>query len=162
MIPVSHALFLSLSRNDCHRIRTAVATAYPAEGCGLLAGVTEGTACWRVTRVVPTRNLLTQRDRFEVDPAARFALMRDVRGGSERLIGHYHSHPDGPACPSATDRAMAFEPELIWVIVAVANGRAETIKAYRLGGPTIHPVTIITPPERSRRFQGSHDEGATR
>ena len=153
MIAAPHALFLSLSRNDCRRIQAAAAAAYPAEGCGLLAGVaadaaaegSEEVTCWRVTRVVPSCNLLNQKDRFEIDPAVRFALMRDLRGGPERLIGHYHSHPDGPACPSATDRAMAFEPELIWVIVAVANGRAETIKAYRLDGPIIHPVTIITP-----------------
>ncbi|KAF0139431.1 MAG: Mov34/MPN/PAD-1 [Rhodospirillaceae bacterium] len=137
---------LSLAPADLDRIRAAAVAAYPAECCGLLAGEVTAEGELRVTRVVPAHNLLamTRRDRFEIDPVARLALMRHLRGGAERLIGHYHSHPDRPAYPSSTDLAMAFEPDLIWVIVAVNNGWAGMTRAYRLAGTVIHGVPLLT------------------
>ncbi len=32
-------------------------------------------------------------------------------------MGYYHSHPAGPACPSATDEAMANGDASIWAII---------------------------------------------
>ena len=62
--------------------------------------------------------------RFEVDPALRFSLMRRLRGSRDNIVGHYHSHPEASAAPSAYDASVVFEPDLIWVIVAVAAGRS--------------------------------------
>lgn len=123
---------LSLPATLLTQITAAAEAAYPAECCGLLVG--RGRRHLRVTRVVPSANLLAaeHRDRFEVDPAVRLALMRELGDGPERLIGHYHSHPDHAAAPSATDLAMAFEPELVWLITAVAGGRAGATAAFRL------------------------------
>ena len=114
------------------RIAAAAEAAYPRECCGLLAGrMTPGGIL--VTRVVASRNTADgdQRDRFEVDPQVRFDLMRALEGSDERLVGHYHSHPDHPAVPSATDRRMAHEPDLVWLITAVAAGRATATRAWR-------------------------------
>ncbi len=125
-------------------ITAAAEAAYPAECCGLLVG--RGRRQLRVTRVVPSVNLLAaeRRDRFEVDPALRLALMRELGDGPERLIGHYHSHPDHAAAPSATDLAMAFEPELVWLITAVAGGRAGATAAFRLaaGGGAFRALAL--------------------
>lgn len=108
--------------------------AYPGECCGLLAGrpVPDGTLT--VTRVVASANTAEPPapDRFEVDPQVRFDLMRALEGTDEEVIGHYHSHPDHPAKPSDTDLAMAFEPELVWLITAVINGTAGRTRAWRL------------------------------
>ena len=41
---------------------------------------------------------------------------RAMRDGGPRLIGYYHSHPRGPARPSATDRKMAAGDGMIWAI----------------------------------------------
>ena len=122
-----------LAAADLDAIAAAAEAAYPHECCGLLAGRTAAPDALRVTRVVPSRNVAEQRrhDRFEVDPQVRFDLMRALAGSDERLIGHYHSHPDHPAVPSATDRAMAHEPDLIWLITAVAAGRATATRAWR-------------------------------
>ncbi len=113
-------------------IVAAAEAAYPRECCGLLAGrtTTDGIL---VTRVVASRNTAAghRRDRFEVDPQVRFDLMRALEGSDERLVGHYHSHPDHPAIPSATDRRMVHEPDLIWLITAVAAGHATTTRAWR-------------------------------
>jgi len=111
--------------------------------------VGRGTRIVTVTRVVASPNLLAgSGDRFEVDPALRFGLMRALEGGDERIVGHYHSHPDHPAEPSARDLAMAFEPDLVWLITAVAGGQAIHTTAHRLdaGRHRFRPVGLRLAP----------------
>lgn len=106
---------------------------YPSECCGLLAGSGNSAKGILITRVAPSDNVTETdtRDSFEVDPKVRFDLMRTLEGTDERIIGHFHSHPDHPAEPSATDRAMIYEPELYWLIVAVDKTGTKDIKAYK-------------------------------
>jgi len=127
----------------------AAETAWPAEACGLIIGRGKGQLV-RVTRVVPAPNLLAgTTDRFELDPAVRIRVERELResGAKDRIVGHYHSHTDGTADPSATDRACAFEPDLAWVIIGVLNGQAIHTQGHRLderrGG--FRPVPIRIP-----------------
>ncbi|WP_096701366.1 M67 family metallopeptidase [Magnetospirillum sp. 15-1] len=128
---------LVLSAEQMASIATAAEAAWPAEGCGLLIG--KGRRVVTVTRIMVADNLLKTQgnDRFELDPVVRFAAERSVRGTGERVIGHWHSHPDGSAKPSATDLAQAWEPEMIWLIVGIAadgDGRPQAIQmqAHRL------------------------------
>lgn len=124
--------------------------AWPRECCGLLAGAggpgDPGGAEIFIRRACAARNVDAsgRPDRFELDPQARFDLMRELEGGPEKLLGHYHSHPDGAAEPSAADCAMAHEPDLIWLICAVKNAGAGAaprpaagpVRAFRItGGP---------------------------
>jgi proteasome lid subunit RPN8/RPN11 len=90
-----------------------LAAASPAhEVCGLLLG--EGD---RIDRIVPTANVAADPTRwFEIDPVALFAALRAERAGGPRVIGHYHSHPNGSAQPSPRDAAAA-EPGKLWLIV---------------------------------------------
>ncbi|MBF0327200.1 MAG: M67 family metallopeptidase [Alphaproteobacteria bacterium] len=127
----------------------AAEAAWPAEACGLIVGRGKGQLI-RVTRVEPAANLLADTpDRFELDPAARIRLEVDLRerGGKDRIVGHFHSHTDGTAEPSATDRAMAFEPDHAWVIVGVVEGQAIQTLAHRLDEKrgNFRPVPIRTP-----------------
>lgn len=129
----------------------AAEAAYPEESCGLLIG--RGKRILRVSRVVASVNLRTgSGDRFEVDPALRFRLMRDLEGTSEWIIGHFHSHPDHPAEPSRYDLEMAFEPELVWVITAVDRGRALHTAAHRFNATKrrFQPVLMrLAPPAKN-------------
>lgn len=127
----------------------AAEAAFPAEACGLIIGRGKGQLI-RVTRVVPAGNLLaTTDDRFELDPAVRIAVEKELRdsGTKDRVIGHYHSHTDGTADPSATDRAMAHEPELAWLIIGVLDGQAIQTLAHRMDEKRaqFRPVPIRTP-----------------
>ena len=86
-----------------------------------------------MTEIIAAENVLKieRQDRFELDPRARFAAERAVRGTGDRVVGHWHSHPNGSARPSATDLAQAWEPDLVWLIVAVAaggNGRPQALQ----------------------------------
>lgn len=114
------------------QIAQAAEHAYPEECCGLLIGHGDDTAGIAVTGVAASRNVAEghRRDSFEVDPKLRFDVMRELNGGPDRIVGHYHSHPDHTAQPSARDAAMVFEPDLVWVIVAVAGGRAGEVRAH--------------------------------
>jgi len=94
----------------------------------------------RVTRVLPTPNRAAMpRRAFEVDPSAHIALLRTLRdqaqdGRRERVLGHYHSHPDHPAQWSTTDLAEAHWTGCSYVITSVEHGHAELTHAFLLQG----------------------------
>lgn len=124
-----------LSAADLQRIRAQAERAYPHECCGLLVGRATGNGDLYVTEVHPSDNV-TESDPakgFEVDPRLRFKLMRDAeaRGDGTDIVGHYHSHPDHPAEPSATDLAMVYEPDFVWLICGVTKNGAGAIGAFR-------------------------------
>lgn len=133
---------LLLKREDLKRVADQAEAAYPREACGLLAGFERADGDFEVTRVAASENVAVpaQHDRFEIEPELRLRLMRELRdaapaampGAAQRIIGHYHSHPDGSARPSATDLEMAWEPDLVWLITAVIDGQAVQSTAHLL------------------------------
>ena len=135
-------MLIRLSPGQINEIRVFAQDAYPNECCGLLAGRTAANGDITVTRIVTSPNTRIDdqghggQDRFEVDPQVRFDLMRALQGSDETIVGHYHSHPDHPAEPSETDLDQAFEPDLVWLIVAVEQDKAGEITAWRLNRET--------------------------
>ncbi len=101
----------------------AEAAATPArEVCGLLFG-----DCAAISHATPAANVSPHpADSFEIDPQALFAAIRAERAGGARLVGHYHSHPNGRPEPSARDAAAA-EPGRLWLILG--GGRARLWRA---------------------------------
>jgi len=140
---------ISLPADFLRQVEVAAEAAYPRECCGLFAGTHNGDGTIAVTRMraSPNRADKNRPDRFEIDPKVRFDLMRDIgefdrvdrldndgdqEAPCERIVGHYHSHPDHPAKPSKFDLEMAFEPDLFWMIVAVTKGLATATTIHRL------------------------------
>jgi proteasome lid subunit RPN8/RPN11 len=88
------------------------------EICGLLFGADD-----RIEYAQPAENIADHpQDTFEIDPRALFAALRAERAGGPRLIGHYHSHPNGRAEPSPRDLAAA-EPGKYWLIIGGSTAR---------------------------------------
>ena len=119
------------------------------EACGLITGRLSEGSVLIVTRIVEAQNILATNasDRFEVDPATRISLEKEIRETNEQLVAHYHSHPDNPAQPSSTDLENAHELELVWIIVSVMAGIAANVTAHRVlddrsGFEAIKLVTI--------------------
>ena len=107
--------------------------AYPNEACGLIVGRRAADQSLQATRIEASENLAPEpARRFEIDPRLHLTLQRLLRDSGEAVIGFYHSHPDGVARPSATDLAQAWGEDLVWVIVAVEQGRAGAVTAHRL------------------------------
>ena len=133
------------------RIERAAEAAYPGECCGLLVGRRGAADDTLVTRVAESTNVTTgdARTSFEVDPRTRLALMKEFRGRDDDIVGLYHSHPDHSAAPSARDLDRVFEPDLVWLITAVAEGRAVETRAhvFEPDGPRFRAVALCATAE---------------
>ena len=99
---------------------------FPEESCGFLVGRPA-----TIDRFVPAPNALRSKTAFEVDPQFLFELFRQLRSSGETLRAICHSHPTGPAVPSARDVAEAHDPDCAYVIVSMAGPEPE-IRAYRI------------------------------
>jgi proteasome lid subunit RPN8/RPN11 len=140
-----------IGRAELRQIADAAEAAYPGECCGLLVGVQHKNGVHEVKRVAPSRNLGKARDRFEIDPQLWVDVTRAHRGGAMRVVGLYHSHPDGPAQPSSIDLEAAWGEELVWLIVSVAGdgaspGQAVQVSAHLLdhGGRQFSELDLLT------------------
>ena len=82
--------------------------AYPHEGCGVLIGSLNGGIA-RIDRAagLPNRRAPSTDDRFEIDPLSYGRIEAELSGTPQRIIGFFHSHPDGVARPSSIDLEMA-------------------------------------------------------
>jgi len=100
---------------------------YPREACGLLIGGPD----FVVREIVPSPNLSPHpRKNFEIDPALIIEYQKKLRDGTERILGHYHSHPEGRAAPSIHDQAQNHDSRLTWLIVQVTDGCCRDIAAF--------------------------------
>ncbi len=103
---------VTISRHILQDVLGLAAAAPDREICGLLFGSSD-----RIDRAEPAANVADHpHDTFEIDPRALFAALRAERAGGARMIGHYHSHPNGSAEPSPRDLAAA-EPGKLWLIL---------------------------------------------
>jgi len=94
----------------------AARAAAPEECCGLIVGTQHPEP--RALRLVPASNTHPEPRRFfEIDPQVQFDTLRALRQSGEIILGHYHSHPAGPARPSARDLAEATDAELVWLVI---------------------------------------------
>ena len=112
----------------------------PNECCGLLIGTSEV-----VEDAVRARNVRRSATRFQVEPADHFAAIRKARSTGFEVIGAYHSHPNGPSCPSETDRLRLTDPTMFHVIVSLAHG-TRTVRAFRIADGNFTPLELLPVP----------------
>lgn len=124
-VEISSALLAALVRE--------AAGAHPLEACGLLFGTAGRVADCRLARNVAAEPA----QRFEIDPAALIAALRDERGGGPCVIGCWHSHPNDSATPSRTDAIMAAGDGKLWLIVA-----GSAVTAWRATASGFEPVEL--------------------
>lgn len=88
----------------------------PIEACGYLAEK-DGliSKCFQMT------NLDKSGEHFTMDPKEQFAVLKEVRESQFNLVAAYHSHPETPARPSEEDIRCAYDPQLSYVIVSMAE-----------------------------------------
>lgn len=121
---------LHLSDELAAQMLGAAARAFPLECCGLIEGVRTGDG-WRMTALHEAANVAEDPARhFLIDPQRQFDLMRKLRASATRIIGCFHSHPEGPAEPSATDRVQALEDDFLWLIAGGSDESGFMLQAY--------------------------------
>ena len=125
---------LLLPRGVRAELEADVGAGYPDETCGLLLGLSSKAGCC-VLLQRPARNLNQVRstDRFELDPVAYLAAEQAASAAGIELVGVWHSHPDHPARPSETDRAMAW-PGWSYLILSVTADGVVDLRSWRLAG----------------------------
>ena len=123
------ARVLHLSDELAAAVLQAAARAYPNEACGLIEGIDTADG-WRALAIHEAANVAGDpARRFLIDPEIQFALLRKLRGSERRIIGCFHSHPNGRAEPSATDSDNAYESDFLYLIAAGTHDVFE-LKAY--------------------------------
>lgn len=119
-------------------ITQAAEKSYPNECCGLLAGTGNVDEVVTITQVRTSSNVAkgSIKYHFEVDPKVHFELIHELEGTDQRVIGHFHSHPNHPARPSEEDLKMAFDPKLLWFIISLNQSRIDEVKVYKIDEST--------------------------
>jgi proteasome lid subunit RPN8/RPN11 len=122
---------IRLGRGALDAIRLEAARAYPHEACGALIGSSQA----HVSEALALPNQETARagTRFTIAPADYLGAEQAAEARGVQLIGFWHSHPDHPARPSATDREHAWEG-LLTVVVSVENGQPRDVTAWSVPG----------------------------
>jgi desampylase len=106
------------------QIEREARAAFPRECCGLIEGARDN-AIIRVSALHPARNLSERADRFEIDPADHFRALHAARANGCKIVGCYHSHPNGIAAPSEQDRTSALDENFVWLVCGIDAERAE-------------------------------------
>lgn len=105
------------------------------EICGLLFGV----SFLEIADARQSANVAGDpRTMFEIDPAMLIAAHKAERSGGPRLLGCYHSHPNGAPELSQTDRDAAGSAVALWLVIA-----SGAIRAWRnTGSGRFHEIEI--------------------
>jgi proteasome lid subunit RPN8/RPN11 len=110
----------------------------PTEACGLLVGREN-----EVLKQYPLTNIDHSAEHFSFDPKEQFAVLREARAQGLRIIANYHSHPESPARPSQEDIRLAFDPDIIYIILSLQEKENPVIKAFSIKAGQAEAIEII-------------------
>lgn len=109
----------------------------PEEACGMIGGYGE-----TATAVLPITNELHSPHRFRMAAEEQLNAFLFLEENKWDLIAIYHSHPEGPDHPSATDLAEFAYPGTQYLIWYRLNGSWE-VKAYILDNRSFAEIEIV-------------------
>jgi proteasome lid subunit RPN8/RPN11 len=113
----------------------------PHETCGLLAGNGK-----EVLKQYPLTNIDHSPEHFSFDPWEQFQVLREARKEGLQIIANYHSHPKSPARPSEEDIRLAYDPNIIYIILSLQEKDHPDLRAFSIKGGKIEEMNI------SRKF----------
>jgi proteasome lid subunit RPN8/RPN11 len=118
-----------LSARQLRQIEDHAKETYPDECCGVLIGTPGERVVVASVHQATNRSVDGKRDRYEIDPEEILHLAHAGEEEEHEVVGFYHSHPDHPPTPSATDIARAW-PAYVYLIVAVEGGERAESRAW--------------------------------
>lgn len=98
----------------------------PEEVCGYLTGTDR-----KVLKQYRLTNIDHSSEHFSFDPAEQFHVMREARKAGHQILAVYHSHPSTPARPSEEDIRLAWDPDISYIIISLAEVKPD-IKSFRI------------------------------
>ncbi len=116
----------TLARNCFEAMVQDAKARLPNEACGIFSGKETATTFFSM------KNTEGSPASYLMDPTEQFQAMKQIRQKGERMLGIYHSHVKSPAYPSAKDVALAFYPDVSYVVVSLSDEARPVTKAYRI------------------------------
>lgn len=99
----------------------------PVESCGYLLGPDKETA----TENFPMTNIDRSEEHFSFDPKEQFAAIKYARQQGLKIVGNWHSHPASPSRPSEEDKRLAYDPNILYFILSLAEEKP-VLNAFRI------------------------------
>lgn len=133
---------LHIPRAVADRILDYARRSFDVEVCGLLGRGSGGQTSW-----YPVANIADDPlRRFHMDPGQQIAAMKSMRKRGEELLAVVHSHPYGPALPSAIDVEEMGYPEAYCMIVSLQDRRKPELRCFRLAAEEIREIALACEP----------------
>ncbi len=116
---------LQLPRTLVNQLLTQAQKNTEIEACGLIGHSDQGFSLY------PVDNIARQSEQlFEMDPQQQIAAMKAMREKGEQLFAIYHSHPNAPASPSATDWEQMSYKDVYYLIISLNTVGVLEMTAY--------------------------------
>jgi len=130
---------ISIKRDVYNQIIAHAKADLPNEACGYLAGL-DGV----VTLGYQLTNIDHSPEHFSFDPSEQFKTVKDARSKGLQILANYHSHPETPSRPSQEDIRLAFDPDISYIIISLAENEP-VVKSFRIvNGAVTNEELIIT------------------
>jgi proteasome lid subunit RPN8/RPN11 len=127
---------IRLPRSIVDEIVVQARAELPNEACGLLGGKGE-----QALKRYGMTNADASPEHFTFVPAEQFQVMRSARAEGLDLIANYHSHPVTPARPSEEDIKLAYDPNILYIIVSLAT-EEPVVKAFHIRQGVVENVPV--------------------
>src|SRR5450759_3514762 len=127
-----------ISNDVFHEMLRAARSAVPLEACGLLAGENG-----RATKCYVLANADASPEHFSMKPQQQFAAVKDMRAAGLKMLAIWHSHPASPARMSAEDMHLAYTPDVVYVILSLADPDAPQMRAFAVEEGVAHETPVI-------------------
>lgn len=92
----------------------------PIESCGYALGEQDADGNLKITFNYRLENKDHAEDHFTMDPKEQFAAIKYARQNGLKVIGNWHSHPASPSRPSEEDKRLAFDPNILYLIISLS------------------------------------------
>jgi [CysO sulfur-carrier protein]-S-L-cysteine hydrolase len=108
----------------------------PIEACGYLAG-NNGI----ISRQYKLANADNSPVHYSFHPEDQFGVIRKSRAEGLKIMACYHSHPSTPARPSQEDIRLAYDQDILYIIISLAE-TVPDIKAYKISDKKVTRVEV--------------------
>jgi proteasome lid subunit RPN8/RPN11 len=132
---------LNLKQSFYNQLIDHLQDEYPLEGCGILAG-----KAGEIIHLYPIANKLNSLTAYEMDPQQQLAAMLEIEDNDWEMTAVYHSHPQGPQTPSATDIAQAYYPDVIQIIVSLQERTRPIMRGFLIDNGRVAEIDIVVQP----------------
>ncbi len=109
----------------------------PIEACGYLAGK-EGV----INQYYAMKNIDNSPEHFSFDPVEQFGVLNKTRADDLVIMANYHSHPATPSRPSEEDIKLAYDPNIFYLIVSLAEDKP-AINAFKIVDGLVEKIQVI-------------------